>query len=54
MKNIPSQIVTFAASYQIVNIEPVKSEYVKFTIDSVYYGQKYNDTCIADIEVLGY
>ena len=40
--------------YQIVNIKPVKSEYVKFTIDSVYYGQKYNDTCIADIEVLGY
>lgn len=40
--------------YQIVDITPVKSDYVKFTIDSVYYGSKYNDTCIGDIEILGY
>ena len=24
------------------------------SIDSVYYGTKYDDTCIADIEILGY
>ncbi|MGM9532536.1 NADase-type glycan-binding domain-containing protein [Intestinibacter sp.] len=40
--------------YQIVNIDPVDSNYVEFTINSVYYGTKYNDTCIADIEILGY
>lgn len=40
--------------YQVVNIDPVDSNYIEFTINSVYYGTKYDDTCIADIEVLGY
>ena len=40
--------------YQVVNINPVDSNYIEFTIKSVYYGTKYNDTCIADIEILGY
>lgn len=40
--------------YQVVNIDPVDSNYIEFTIKSVYYGTKYNDTCIADIEILGY
>ena len=33
---------------------PLETSYVKFVIDSVYYGTKYDDTCIADIEILGY
>lgn len=40
--------------YQVVDIDTVDTSYIKFTIESVYYGSKYNDTCIADIEVLGY
>ncbi len=40
--------------YQVVNINAVETSYVKFVIDSVYYGTKYDDTCIADIEILGY
>lgn len=40
--------------YQVVNINKVETSYVKFVIDSVYYGTKYDDTCIADIEILGY
>lgn len=40
--------------YQLVEINPVKSNFVKFTINSVYSGSKYDDTCIADIEILGY
>ena len=40
--------------YQVVEIEPVETNYVQFVIDSVYYGSKYDDTCIADIEILGY
>ena len=40
--------------YQVVNIDPVDSNYIEFTINSVYYGTKYDDTCIADIEILGY
>ena len=40
--------------YQVVNINAVETSYVKFVIDSVYYGTKYYDTCIADIEILGY
>ena len=40
--------------YQVVNINAVETSYVKFVIDSVYYGTKYDDTCIADIELLGY
>ena len=40
--------------YQVVNINAVEKSYVKFVIDSVYYGTKYDDTCIADIEILGY
>ena len=37
--------------YQVVNINAVETSYVKFVID---YGTKYDDTCIADIEILGY
>lgn len=40
--------------YQVVNINKVETSYVKFVINSVYYGTKYDDTCIADIEILGY
>ncbi|WP_455543588.1 NADase-type glycan-binding domain-containing protein [Intestinibacter sp.] len=40
--------------YQVIDINPVKSNFIKFTINSVYYGSKYDDTCIADIEILGY
>ena len=40
--------------YQVVNINAVETSYVKFVINSVYYGTKYDDTCIADIEILGY
>ena len=40
--------------HQVVNINAVETSYVKFVIDSVYYGTKYDDTCIADIEILGY
>ena len=40
--------------YQVVNINAVETSYVKFVIDYVYYGTKYDDTCIADIEILGY
>lgn len=40
--------------YQVVNINKIETSYVKFVINSVYYGTKYDDTCIADIEILGY
>ena len=42
-------------SYQTVDIYGgVKSSYVQISIDSVYPGTKYNDTCISEVQVLGY
>lgn len=41
-------------SYQTIQISPVDTTYVKCIINSVYPGSKYNDTCIADIRLLGY
>lgn len=40
--------------YQVIDINEVDTYYVKFVINSVYYGSKYDDTCIADIQILGY
>ena len=40
--------------YQTIQINPVDTTYVKCIINSVYSGSKYNDTCIAEIKLLGY
>lgn len=51
-----SQEVTLLGNYseqsnRIVFDPPVDTEYIKITILSVYYGNKYNDTCITEISV---
>lgn len=44
-----------SAGYQIINLsESVETSSITLTIDSVYSGYKYDDTCIAEVVVLGY
>lgn len=41
--------------YQVINLsQPVQTSCLTITIDSVYSGYKYDDTCIAEVVVLGY
>ena len=41
--------------YQIIDFShSVDTDYITLTIDSVYSGYKYDDTCIAEVVVLGY
>lgn len=41
--------------YQVINLsQPVQISCLTITIDSVYSGYKYDDTCIAEVVVLGY
>lgn len=41
--------------YQVINLnQPVQTSCITITIDSVYSGYKYDDTCIAEVIVLGY
>ena len=41
--------------YQIIDLShSVDTDYITLTIDSVYSGYKYDDTCIAEVVVLGY
>jgi serine/threonine-protein kinase len=40
---------------QYINLDPpVRSQYVKITIKSIYRGTKWNDTLISEVEVWGY
>lgn len=53
-----SQVAYFEdnnTGYQTVEINgDVKSSYIELSLDSVYYGSKYDDTCISEVQVLGY
>ena len=41
--------------YQVINLSQiVETSSITLTIDSVYSGYKYDDTCIAEVVVLGY
>lgn len=41
--------------YQTIDLShSVDTDYITITIDSVYSGYKYDDTCIAEVVVLGY
>ena len=41
--------------YQVINLShSVETSSITLTIDSVYSGYKYDDTCIAEVVVLGY
>ena len=41
--------------YQVINLsQSVETSCITLTIDSVYSGYKYDDTCIAEVVVLGY
>ena len=41
--------------YQVINLsQSVETSSITLTIDSVYSGYKYNDTCIAEVVVMGY
>ena len=41
--------------YQTIDLSrSVDTDYITLTIDSVYSGYKYDDTCIAEVVVLGY
>ena len=41
--------------YQTIDLgRSVDTDYITLTIDSVYSGYKYDDTCIAEVVVLGY
>ena len=42
-----------ARGVQEMDITPVETTFVKVVIDEVYPGSKYDDTCLAEIEVLG-
>ena len=53
-----SQIATLKddeTGYQVINLsQSMDTSYITLTINDVYRGYKYNDTCIAEVVVLGY
>ena len=53
-----SQIASLSddnTGYQVINLsQSVETSSITLTIDSVYSGYKYDDTCIAEVVVMGY
>jgi hypothetical protein len=38
---------------QVIDVEPVETSFVRLVIEAVYPGTKYDDTCLAEVEVWG-